>query len=143
MTDLAATIRERYLHTLDRIESAARSVGRDPASVRLVVVTKAQPLDVVQAAVEAGAAILGENYPEEAVKKIQAMVAQPGVDDDFTGPLSISSTDPKATYYDHKPPGGWQDFSKHTFSGRESPHAGHGATCPKRFTRASYSFPHF
>ena len=64
----------------DRIESAARSVGRDPASVRLVVVTKAQPLDVVQAAVKAGAAILGENYPEEAVKKIQAMVAQPGVE---------------------------------------------------------------
>lgn len=37
--------------------------------------------------------------------------------DDFTGPLSISSTDPKAIYYDHKPPNGWQDFSEHTFSG--------------------------
>jgi hypothetical protein len=31
--------------------------------------------------------------------------------DDFQGPLSISSTDPKAAYYDHKPPNGWQDFS--------------------------------
>ena len=41
--------------------------------------------------------------------------------DDFNGPLSISSTDPKATYYDHKPPHGYQDFSQHTFSGRESP----------------------
>jgi hypothetical protein len=41
--------------------------------------------------------------------------------DDFKGPLSISSTDPKATYYDHKPPHGWQDFSVHVFSGRESP----------------------
>ncbi len=41
--------------------------------------------------------------------------------DDFDGPLSISSTDAKATYYDHKPPGGWQDFSAHTFSGRGSP----------------------
>lgn len=41
--------------------------------------------------------------------------------DDFTGALSISSTDPKARYYDHKPPSGWQDFSKHTFTGRESP----------------------
>ncbi len=40
--------------------------------------------------------------------------------DDFNGPLSISSTDPKATYYDHKPPGGWQDFSIHTFSGHDS-----------------------
>lgn len=41
--------------------------------------------------------------------------------DDFTGPLFISSTDSKATYYDHKPPGGSQDFSKHTFSGHNSP----------------------
>ena len=41
--------------------------------------------------------------------------------DDFNGPLSISSTDPKATYYDHKPPNGWQDFSAHAFSGHDSP----------------------
>ncbi|SPE60546.1 conserved exported hypothetical protein [Verrucomicrobia bacterium] len=36
--------------------------------------------------------------------------------DDFNGPLSISSTDPKATYYDHKPPNGWQDFSTLRFT---------------------------
>jgi hypothetical protein len=36
--------------------------------------------------------------------------------DDFKGALSISSTDPKATYYDHKPPGGWQDFSTLRFT---------------------------
>ena len=41
--------------------------------------------------------------------------------DDFKGPLSISSTDPKATYYDHKPPNGWQDFSVHMFSSHDSP----------------------
>jgi hypothetical protein len=42
-------------------------------------------------------------------------------EDDFKGPLSISGTDPKATYYDHKPPHGWQDFSEHRFSNRGSP----------------------
>jgi len=41
--------------------------------------------------------------------------------DDFSGPLSISSTDHSAAYYDHKPPGGWQDFSAHTFSGHDDP----------------------
>ena len=41
--------------------------------------------------------------------------------DDFTGPLSISATDSKATYYPHKPPGGWQDFSSHTFADPDSP----------------------
>ncbi|HTH48941.1 MAG TPA: family 16 glycosylhydrolase [Candidatus Limnocylindria bacterium] len=40
--------------------------------------------------------------------------------DDFNAPLSISSTNLQATYYDHKPPGGVQDFSAHTFAGHES-----------------------
>jgi hypothetical protein len=40
--------------------------------------------------------------------------------DDFKGPLSIGS-DPKATYYDHKPPHGFQDFSQHRFANHDSP----------------------
>ena len=73
MSELVRSIRKRYLQTLDKIAVAARSVGRDPESVKLVVVTKAQPVDVVQAVIEAGAYILGENYPEESVKKFQAL----------------------------------------------------------------------
>jgi pyridoxal phosphate enzyme (YggS family) len=46
----------------------------------LVVVTKTQPVEVVQAAIEAGAQILGENYPEEGVMKIQSMAVQIGVE---------------------------------------------------------------
>lgn len=41
--------------------------------------------------------------------------------DDFNGPLSISSTDSKAAYYDHKPPSGWQDFSTLRFTGFDQP----------------------
>jgi beta-glucanase (GH16 family) len=41
--------------------------------------------------------------------------------DDFTGPVSISSTDPTARYYDHKPPNGHQDFSAHVFTSRGKP----------------------
>lgn len=41
--------------------------------------------------------------------------------DDFRGPLSISSTDMKATYYDHKPPGGYQDFSTIRFTSFDQP----------------------
>ncbi len=71
MDELAKAIQERYLSTLVSITSAANRSGRDPASVKLVVVTKSQPLEVVQAAIEAGVQILGENYPEEGVTKIQ------------------------------------------------------------------------
>lgn len=40
--------------------------------------------------------------------------------DDFTGPLSISSTDSSATYYDHKPPHGTEDFGTIPFTGYQS-----------------------
>lgn len=80
MPDLVSSIRENYQSTLDRIATAARKSNRDPEDVRLVVVTKSQPIEVVQAAIEAGARILGENYPEEAVTKIQSLTAQSAVE---------------------------------------------------------------
>ena len=80
MSNLVASIRERYLHTLDQIASAARGVDRDPDEIRLVVVTKSQPLEIVEAAIEAGATFLGENYPEEGVTKIQSLSQQSGVE---------------------------------------------------------------
>ena len=80
MTELAAEIRARYLHTLDQITNAARRAGRDPQEIHLVVVTKSQPLEVVQAAIDAGVKILGENYPEEGVMKIQSLARQSGVE---------------------------------------------------------------
>ncbi len=73
MNELMKSIRERYLGTLDVIASAAKRSGRSAEAVRLVVVTKSQPVDVVRAAIEAGAVILGENYAEEGVTKIQSL----------------------------------------------------------------------
>ena len=80
MEDLVTQICDRYEKTLEKIAAAARVGGRDPASVRLVVVTKAQPLEVVQAAVQAGARVFGENYPEESVIKISSFGPESGVE---------------------------------------------------------------
>ncbi|HSK65889.1 MAG TPA: YggS family pyridoxal phosphate-dependent enzyme [Anaerolineales bacterium] len=80
MPDLVSSIRENYQSTLDQIAAAARKSSREPDEIRLVVVTKSQPVEVVQAAIEAGARILGENYPEEAVAKIQSLTGQSGVE---------------------------------------------------------------
>lgn len=77
---MAKAIKEKYQQTLDSIASAARSVSRDSDTVKLVVVTKTQPLEIVQAVVQAGAKILGENYPEEGVMKIQSLGFQSGVE---------------------------------------------------------------
>lgn len=73
MSELVDSIREKYQATLDRIAVAAKKAGRDPQSVKLVVVTKTQTVEVVRAAIDAGVKILGENYPEEGVMKIQSL----------------------------------------------------------------------
>ncbi|HJS20232.1 MAG TPA: YggS family pyridoxal phosphate-dependent enzyme [Anaerolineales bacterium] len=80
MNELAASIRENYQRVLEQISQAARRSGRDPNEVRLVVVTKTQPLEVVEAAIAAGLRIFGENYAEEGVMKIQSLAAQSGVE---------------------------------------------------------------
>jgi PLP dependent protein len=65
-------IQHSYRDVLDRIEHSAILSGRDPAAVKLVVVTKTHPVDVVKTLVDLGAEHLGENYAEEALPKIEA-----------------------------------------------------------------------
>lgn len=57
----------------DRIDAAARRAGRDPSSVKLVVVTKTVDAGRVREAAAAGAKILGENRVQEAKEKIEQL----------------------------------------------------------------------
>ena len=66
-------IRGNYYKVVERINISARNSGRDPECIRLVVVTKTQPIDVIQHAIDAGATNFGENYVEEAIPKIKAL----------------------------------------------------------------------
>jgi PLP dependent protein len=50
----------------ERIAAAAHAVGRAPAGVTLVAVSKAQPDERVLAALAAGQRVFGENYMQEA-----------------------------------------------------------------------------
>lgn len=73
-------IKSNYQQVLERIQQVAFQAGRDPQSIRLIVVTKGQPVEAVEAVRAAGATSLGENYVEEALAKIQACVGQPGIE---------------------------------------------------------------
>ena len=53
-----------------RVEAAARGAGRDPASVRLVAVSKTFPAAAVRAAAAAGQVDFGENKVQEGLQKI-------------------------------------------------------------------------
>jgi pyridoxal phosphate enzyme (YggS family) len=69
-------IEENYRLIVERIAKAAHMAGREPGSVKLVVVTKSQPLEAVARVVAAGALCLGENYLEEALEKIEALAGK-------------------------------------------------------------------
>ena len=73
----AATTVEDFRHNLAtvqaRIDAACQRVGRDPASVRLLPVSKTVDEARIRLAYEAGAHFLGENKVQEAYGKWQAM----------------------------------------------------------------------
>jgi len=64
------SVSDRLIQVRARIDAAARSAGRDPASVRLVAVSKTFPIEAVRAAYEAGQRDFGENRVQEALQKI-------------------------------------------------------------------------
>ncbi len=69
---------ETRLRALEaRIAAAARRAGRDPGSVRLIAVSKLQPVEVLAAALLAGLRRFGENYVQEAVAKQAALAGHP------------------------------------------------------------------
>jgi PLP dependent protein len=61
---------ERRAAVLARIGEAAERAGRDPDTVALVAVSKTHAAEVVQAAIDAGLTVLGENRVQEAVDKV-------------------------------------------------------------------------
>ena len=64
-------IRENLLRVTERIEKAAQNAGRNLKDIRLVAVSKTVETDRIKEAIEAGVSILGENYVQEAQKKIE------------------------------------------------------------------------
>ena len=70
------TFIDRLMIVRERIAAAARRAGRDPETVRLVGVTKAQPVEAIRAALDAGLRDIGENRVQEAEAKMTALEAE-------------------------------------------------------------------
>lgn len=67
------SIRENILRVRESMGKAARRVGRNPEGIRLVAASKTVDIERIRAAIEGGITILGENYVQEAMKKIEAI----------------------------------------------------------------------
>jgi pyridoxal phosphate enzyme (YggS family) len=79
------TIAEGLAAVRARIERAAAAAGRDPASVRLVAVSKRKPADAIREAYAAGQRDFGENYAQELAEKAAALADLPDLRWHFIG----------------------------------------------------------
>jgi len=76
---------------LSRIRTAESAAGRPQGSTRLIAVSKIQPPDRVQAVLDQGHRVFGENYVQEAAAKWPAWkAAYPGVELHMIGPLQTN-----------------------------------------------------
>ncbi len=82
-----------------RLLQAAQAAGRDPATVRLLAVSKTWPAAAVRAAAAAGQLAFGENYVQEGVDKADELAAL-GLEWHFIGPLQSNKTRPVANAFD-------------------------------------------
>ncbi len=57
----------------EQIAKAERRCDRAPGEVTLLAISKSQPITALQAAIDAGQFLFGENYVQEALPKIEAL----------------------------------------------------------------------
>ena len=93
------TISDNLQAVHERIAAAARQVGRHPADIALLAVSKTKPVEDVRAAAEAGQRAFGENYVQEGSDKIAGLAAL-GLEWHFIGPLQSNKTRQVAEHFD-------------------------------------------
>jgi len=81
-----------------RIADACQVAGRDPASVRLLAVSKTFPAEAVAELADAGQTAFGENYAQEGVAKVEALESR-ALEWHFIGPLQSNKTRPIASHF--------------------------------------------
>jgi pyridoxal phosphate enzyme (YggS family) len=73
-----------------RLDAAARAAGRDPASVRLVAVSKTKPAEAIREAYASGQRAFGENYAQELAGKAEALADLADIEWHFIGHLQTN-----------------------------------------------------
>jgi pyridoxal phosphate enzyme (YggS family) len=84
------TIADRLAFVRARVERAALAAGRDPATVKLVAVSKTKGAADVREAFGAGQHAFGENYAQELAAKAEALADLAGIQWHFIGHLQTN-----------------------------------------------------
>jgi len=94
-----STIADNLSALAARIQRAAEAVGRDPASVHLLAVSKTKPASAIREIHAAGVRDVGENYLQEALGKQQELGDLPLIWH-FIGPIQSNKTKAIAEHFD-------------------------------------------
>ena len=86
---------DRLRAVRDRIHAAEQRFQRPPGAVRLLAVSKTQPVTAVAAMAAAGQTGFGENYVQEALDKMTELAAL-ALEWHFIGPIQANKTRPIA-----------------------------------------------
>lgn len=78
--NLVGQIKQRYDLVIERVRAASYRARRDPEQIKIVVVTKTHPVDVLRAALSAGIEKFGENYAQEAAAKMDLIGEEAGLE---------------------------------------------------------------
>lgn len=73
-------IAHNYNVVMENVARAASKTGRSREDIKIIVVTKAHPIEKVKAAIQAGLRIFGENYAEEGAEKISMLKEHPSLE---------------------------------------------------------------
>ncbi len=65
LSPLSSELRANYDRIAEQVHKAARNAGRSAEEVRIIAVSKTQSVEVVQAALDVGLRVFGENYAQE------------------------------------------------------------------------------
>lgn len=96
-----SSIADRFAEVRDRIAGAARAAGRDPACVVLTAVSKTQGPEALQAALDAGQRVFGENRVQEAQAHWAARrAALPDLELRLIGPLQTNKATEAVELFD-------------------------------------------
>jgi PLP dependent protein len=91
-------VRENCLRIVDRIQEAAARRGRNPATIKLIAVTKTVAVENIRKAAECGIRDVGENRLQEALPKLEAL-ADLGLTWHFIGHLQTNKAKKVADHF--------------------------------------------
>lgn len=90
-----------YQNILNQVEKAAEKNSRNPSEIRIIVVTKNRSLDLIQAAIDAGIRLFGENYPEDLDQKFGLLKQPDGIEWHMIGHLQSRKINTLCEYFSY------------------------------------------